>query len=164
MKYYRYTLEFLTILLLAFLTISSPAVGQQASDSVALTGYDPVAYFEQGRPMKGLKEQHVTYEGATYLFYSEENKALFEQNPDQYLPAFDGWCAFAVAKKSARKLPDPRIWKIQDGRLLLFSNASHTHVDDSYAKAWNKKPEQNLFDADYYWMIMNLPAVVTTGE
>ena len=127
---YRYTFDFLTILLIIFLAVTSPVVAQSAADSVALTGYDPVAYFEQGHASKGLKEVRVTYEGATYLFSSQQNKALFEEHPTKYLPEYDGWCAYAIAKKSSRKLPDPRIWTIQEGRLLLFSNASHHHLDD----------------------------------
>jgi YHS domain-containing protein len=48
---------------------------------VILKGYDAVAYFKQGKPVKGNPEIKSSYQGATYLFASAEDKADFDKDP-----------------------------------------------------------------------------------
>src|SRR5262245_15493844 len=67
-------------------------------DKVAIRGYDPVAYFSPGKALKGRKEISASHRGVTYLFAVEENKKLFAQSPEKYVPAYGGWCATAMAK------------------------------------------------------------------
>ena len=38
------------------------------SQGIILKGYDAVAYFKQGKPVKGNPEIQSTYQGAIYLF------------------------------------------------------------------------------------------------
>ena len=54
---------------------------------VILKGYDAVAYFKQGKPLKGNPEIASTYQGVTYLFASAANKADFDKDPAKYVPA-----------------------------------------------------------------------------
>ena len=57
----------------------------------AVGGYDPVAYFTVGKPVKGDEAHSLEYKGATWLFASAENKSLFEAKPEKYAPGFWQW-------------------------------------------------------------------------
>jgi YHS domain-containing protein len=65
---------------------------------LALRGYDPVAYFTDGKPIPGDYKITARYNDATYRFASQEHKALFEANPAKYLPQYGGFCAFGAAQ------------------------------------------------------------------
>jgi YHS domain-containing protein len=51
-----------------------------------LKGYDAVAYFKQGKPVKGNSAIESSYQGATYLFASSADKADFDKDPAKYAP------------------------------------------------------------------------------
>ncbi|TMV10288.1 YHS domain-containing protein [Ruegeria sediminis] len=100
---------------------SSLAAGVElnaSSTGLALQGYDPVAYFTEGEATKGNWKITATHNDATYRFASEENKAAFEANPDAYLPAYGGYCAFGAAM-GFKFDGDPNYWRIVDDRLYL---------------------------------------------
>ena len=89
------------------------------SSGVALEGYCPVAYFLADKAIKGSLEYASEYNGVTYYFVSADAKKLFDADPDKYVPAYGGWCAFGMAVQD--KFPvDPTNFKIVDGRLLVF--------------------------------------------
>ena len=90
--------------------------------NLAVSGYDTVAYFTEGGPVKGSKDHEVEWMGAVWRFASAENKALFEASPERYAPQYGGYCAWAVSQgKTASSEPD--LWKIVDGKLYLnYSN------------------------------------------
>ena len=67
------------------------------SKGVILKGYDAVAYFKQGKPLKGNPTIESTYQGVTYLFASAANKADFDKDPAKYVPRYGGFCAYGVA-------------------------------------------------------------------
>ena len=83
-----------------------------------MQGFDPVAYFTEGAPTKGDYKLTSTFDEATYWFASEENKALFEANPEAYIPAYGGYCAFGTAM-GFKFDGDPNHWKIVDDVLYL---------------------------------------------
>ncbi|MEM9380854.1 MAG: YHS domain-containing (seleno)protein [Planctomycetota bacterium] len=88
---------------------------------VALGGYDPVSYFEGDRPVRGSKEHVAEHGGATYRFASAESREAFVADPEQFVPAYGGWCAWAVADgEGALVEVDPRSFLVQGGRLMLF--------------------------------------------
>jgi YHS domain-containing protein len=66
------------------------------SQGVILKGYDAVVYFKQGKPVKGDLKIKSSYQGATYLFASTENKADFDKDPAKYAPQYGGFCAYGV--------------------------------------------------------------------
>jgi YHS domain-containing protein len=67
------------------------------SQGVILKGYDAVAYFKQlGKPVKGNPEIKSSFQGATYLFASAQNKADFDKDPAKYAPQYGGFCAYGV--------------------------------------------------------------------
>jgi len=89
-----------------------------SSTGLALQGYDPVAYFTDGAPTKGSYKITSVFNDATYRFVSEEHKAAFEKNPEAYLPAYGGYCAFGTAM-GFKFDGDPNHWKIVDNTLYL---------------------------------------------
>jgi len=110
----------------------SPVPSLNLSQSgLALRGYDPVAYFNAGKPVKGKSSISVSNAGATYRFSSQANKDLFLQNPTKYLPAYGGYCAYGTAV-GAKVDGDPKVWSVVNGRLYLNINRS---VDRTWKKA-----------------------------
>ncbi|WP_282076874.1 YHS domain-containing (seleno)protein [Epibacterium ulvae] len=89
-----------------------------SSTGLAMQGYDPVAYFTVGEPTKGDYRITTLHNDAMYRFASEENKAEFEKNPEAYLPAYGGYCAFGTAM-GFKFDGDPNYWKIVDDVLYL---------------------------------------------
>ena len=84
----------------------------------AINGYDPVAYFTDGAPVKGDAAFTTMWNGADWRFASAANQAAFEANPDAYAPQYGGYCAYAVANGYTAKT-DPDAWSIVDGKLYL---------------------------------------------
>ena len=74
------------------------AIAQDVGHSApAVHGYDLVSYHTGKRPLRGNGHFVAEHGGATYLFVNAANLAAFERNPEQYLPAYGGWCAFGVS-------------------------------------------------------------------
>ena len=98
----------------------------------ALKGYDAVAYFKEGRPVKGLDEFRQDWMGAKWYFASATNRDEFARNPEKYAPQFGGYCAWAVAHGYTASI-DPEAWRIVDGKLYL-----------NYSKDVQKKWEADI--------------------
>lgn len=113
------------------------------SDGVIIDGYDPVAFFTEGKPVKGSSDFQVTYKGAIYQFASEDHKQLFESNTEKYKVQFGGWCAYAV---SLGRIAPIKIntWSIVNDRLVIQHN-------QRAVRGWEKDPQNNLLLADKYW-------------
>ena len=121
------------------------------STGLALEGYCPVAYFAVNKPVKGKREHAVLYKDVFYFFVNADAKAEFEKNPDKYLPAYGGWCAFGMS--IGDKFPvDPTNFKIVDGKLNLF--LKNKNVDA--LKLWNEGKEgEYVKKATAYWNKIN---------
>ncbi|MHC5066399.1 MAG: YHS domain-containing (seleno)protein [Planctomycetota bacterium] len=117
------------------------------SSGLALEGYCPVAYFAVNKPVLGKPEFASTHNEVTYYFVNADAKKAFDKEPEKYLPAYGGWCAFGMAVED--KFPvDPRLFKIVDGRLFLF--LKNKNVDA--LEIWNKGEETELIEkADAHW-------------
>lgn len=90
---------------------------------VGAGGYDVVAYFTDGRALRGSADHAASYNGATWHFANADNKAAFEANPAKYAPQFGGYCAWAVSQGYTAK-GDPNHWSVVDGKLYLNYNGS----------------------------------------
>ena len=114
---------------------------------IAIEGYSPVSYFTEGKAIRGKPEHAIEYNGVTYQLASAEEEQLFRANPDKYVPAYGGWCAFGMSIQD--KFPiDPHNFKIIDGKLMLF--LKNQNVDA--LMLWNKGDEgQNVAKADAHW-------------
>ena len=118
-----------------------------SKDNVAIEGYDVVGYFTQNKASKGSKKHSSKFEGITYYFSSEENKETFQKNPGKYLPQYGGWCAFAMGAKNTKFTPDPKTFKLYNGKLLLFYNGEHGNT----SIPWNNDEENTIMKADANW-------------
>jgi YHS domain-containing protein len=100
--------------------ISMAAEDGQQTPRVALKGYDPVAYFADGGPVKGVPAFSFTFDDAVYYFASAEHQKLFAADPDRYAPQYSGYCAAALSR-GMRLEADPQSWVISNGRLYVFA-------------------------------------------
>ena len=100
---------------------ASALAQEPAAQGVSLKGYDPVAYFSEGRPMKGSPEFRREWDGARYHFANGKHRDAFAANPDRYLPQFSGLCAAAMSYGKTFEA-DPTVWKIVDGKLYVFKD------------------------------------------
>lgn len=121
------------------------------SKGVVLDGYDLVAYFTKGQAVQGDVKFQLKYDGQTYYFSSDEHRQAFKTNPSKYQPEFDGYCAFAVANKGAKVPVDPKTFKFQDGKLLLFFNGDYNGTQFNTMVPWEKDPNNMLTKAVQQW-------------
>lgn len=110
---------------------------------LAVSGYDPVAYFTQGRPVGGHGDLEHDWNGATWRFSSAENLAAFKANPEAYAPQYGGYCAWAVSQGYTAK-SDPDAWRIVDGKLYL-------NYSKDIQKRWAQDIPGNIAKADMNW-------------
>ena len=115
--------------------------------SAAAGGYDVVAYFRDGKPVKGIDQYKLEYKGADWYFSSKENLEAFEKSPESYAPQYGGYCAWAVAQGSTAK-GDPLIWTIHNGKLYLNYN-------QDIQNKWLKDIDHLITEGDKNW-----PAVI----
>jgi ABC-type transport system substrate-binding protein len=102
---------------------SSIAVAQQATSAsgprIALDGYDPISYFDPGRPEKGSPEFSFAFDDAVYWFKSADHRAKFVADPERYAPQYGGYCAITMSGGEKGRA-DPEAWSISDGKLYVF--------------------------------------------
>lgn len=94
----------------------------------AVSGYDTVAYFTEGKPVKGNKKFRTDYMDTEWRFSSQENLDLFLADPAKYAPQYGGYCAWAMGggdngTRGYKASGDPKQWEIVDGKLYLNYNA-----------------------------------------
>jgi YHS domain-containing protein len=108
----------------------------------ALKGYDAVAYFKEGKPVKGKDEFRHDWMGAKWYFASADNRDAFAQNPEKYAPQFGGYCAWAVSQGYTAAI-DPTAWKIVEGKLYLNYNKEVQQKWESDIPGHIKKAQEN---------------------
>jgi YHS domain-containing protein len=117
-----------------------------SSNGIAIEGYCPVCYLAVNRAVKGTPRFSQDYNGITYWFVNENARQAFLANPEQFLPAYGGWCATGVA--IGQRLPvDPESFKIVDGRIMLFLKNAKVNALD----LWNQDESGNLAKAETNW-------------
>lgn len=98
---------------------------------VAIMGYDTVAYFTEGKAVKGSEEFSYDWLGTPWHFASKKHQEMFINEPDKYAPQFGGYCAPEVAVTGTATINvDPEAFKIIDGKLYLVYDV----VDADYFK------------------------------
>jgi len=134
------------VVVLGLAVSNAPASRADSGTEVATAGvggYDPVSYFTGSGPVRGSGRYAAEYQGVTYLFSNEANKAAFEKDPAKYLPAYGGYCAYGVAK-GKKFWADPTVWEIVDGTLYL-------NLDKSIQQEWDKDKPGYITKADSNW-------------
>jgi len=132
-----------------FGSIANPAAAKESAiytgffSSLAVGGYDPVAYFTKGQPVEGKKEFQTRWMNAEWRFASAENRDLFVAAPGKYAPQYGGYCAWAISQGYTAS-GDPHRWKIVAGKLYL-------NYDQEVQQRWEKDIPGFIASADRNW-------------
>ena len=129
---------------LLFATVLVPAARSE-EPRLSISGYDPVAYFADGKPVPGKTEFEYVWHDARWRFANAAHRDLFATDPEHYAPQYDGYCAMGVADVAVfgphKDTVDPEAWAIVDGKLYL----THTrHTMDR----WRPNLAENIKRAD----------------
>ena len=77
-----------------------------ATTGLAISGFDPVAYFTEGKALFGRAEFELNVEGSVWRFNNEGNRGAFEKNPEVYAPQFGGYDPVAIGRgRSVQGIP-----------------------------------------------------------
>ncbi|OAD46271.1 YHS domain-containing (seleno)protein [Polaribacter atrinae] len=138
--------------ILLFFLVTSTIISAQDIDyntkkGFVAEGYDVVSYFNN-KAEKGEKNFTTTYDDVQFKFSSKENLAIFNKSPKKYVPAYGGYCAYAIGAKGEKVSIDPETFEIRDGKLYLFYNSWGTNT----LELWEKEGAELLRDkADKNW-------------
>ncbi|MGC3947761.1 MAG: YHS domain-containing (seleno)protein [Chryseolinea sp.] len=135
------------LVILMLLTASLMAWSQKSpvfvTDNGAIHGYDPVAFFKEHKPVPGSKDISYEWNGGTWHFVSDENKAAFIKDPVRYAPQYGGYCAFGTAE--GHKAPTQiETWSIVNDRLYFNYNKQ-------VQKEWNENQAELIRKTDENW-------------
>ena len=127
---------------------SAPAAWAQAvftggTKGVAINGYDPVGYFNQGKAVAGDAGITHSWNGVEWRFASVANRDAFAANPQKFAPQYGGYCAYAAASGSLVKT-DPDAFTIHQGKLYL-------NYDKPVKRRWDKKRGAFINQANANW-------------
>jgi YHS domain-containing protein len=117
----------------------------------ALRGHDAVAYFKEGKAVKGAAEHRAEFKGSTFLFASKAHRDAFAAEPAKYAPQYGGYCAFGVAGGYKAAI-DPAAFTVVDGKLYLNYNRA-------VQKQWSADVPGFIAKADKNW-----PSVVAQSK
>ncbi len=109
----------------------------------AIGGYDPVAYFTEGRGRRGEERFALEWAGAIWLFANPGNMAVFRAAPQVYAPRYGGHGALAVSRGYAAR-GKPTLWRVHEGRLYLFFSIANR-------AAWDFMADAAIAEADRHW-------------
>ena len=143
MKFLVHKLVLISCLLFTMPSFALDPVSTGFFSSDAIKGYDSVAYFTENKPVKGSSKFSLTYNGANWLFVSQENLDLFKSDPAKYAPQYGGYCAYAVSQGTTASIK-PELFTIHNGKLYLNYNKK---INDQ----WSKSKENFIVDADKNW-------------
>lgn len=154
MKLLSLKLSAATLMLAAFASSASAEPSANTlGHKVAVAGYDAVSYFPEGggAPKRGLIGNAFEFQGMTFRFASKDNLAKFQKNPAKYAPAYNGWCAWALAALDKEVDIDPTSFVIRNGKLLLF----YKDPELDTRAMWQKEPESLYPKAESNWKKRN---------
>jgi enamine deaminase RidA (YjgF/YER057c/UK114 family) len=131
---------------------------QSEEPKLSISGYDPVAYFTDGKPVPGKTEFEYLWHKSRWRFANGAHRELFVKDPDRYAPQYDGYCAMGVAWADPHKdTVDPEAWAIVEGKLYL------THTVRGL-DGWRENAGENIKTADKNWSnVKNFPEPVIVG-
>jgi hypothetical protein len=113
---------------------------------LAIGGFDPVAFFTDGRAVQGDPAFETSQGGAVWRFSNPDNRTFFIANPDVYSPRFGGHDPVDIAR-GVTFAGTARLWLIVDERLYLFGH------EDSRA-AFAADPARYLDEAARRWAVL----------
>jgi len=113
---------------------------------LSISGYDPVAYFTDGKPVQGKPEFEYLWRRLRWQFISAEHRDLFTRDPKHYAPQYDGYCALGISFGEAahKDTVDPEAWAIVDGKLYL-------NYSPEVKQMWEKEQDKFIIDGQKNW-------------
>jgi len=111
----------------AALLLPASLWAQGEAPRLVLKGHDPVAYFTEGKPVKGDSKYSYDFDEGRYHFASARHRDMFAANPEKYAPQFGGYCTGSMARGVSAE-GDPTGWVIRDGKLYVFGAAKWREV------------------------------------
>jgi YHS domain-containing protein len=129
--------------LLAGCGTTHATVETSRGEQLMLLGFDPVAYFTAGQPVRGKHTLAAAHEGRTYYFASEAHRAAFAASPAKYEPQYGGFCSNG-APYGVKLGSDPTQFEIRDGRLFIFGDVIGHEM-------WLLDERDNIAHADALW-------------
>lgn len=118
-------------------------VATSRGEQLMLLGHDPVAYFSEGRAIRGRHTIAASHEGRTYYFATPENRAAFSASPARYEPQYGGFCASGAAY-GVKLGSDPTEFEVRGGRLFIFGDVLGHEF-------WKLDDRRNIERADALW-------------
>ncbi len=91
------------------------------NSGLAISGFDPVAYFTDQKAIMGRPDMELTLNGAVWRFLNEGNRAAFKEHPEVYSPQFGGYDVVAIDRATSVR-GHPLIWAVSGERLYFFYN------------------------------------------
>lgn len=91
---------------------------------IAIGGMDPVSYFTDPAPLRGLAQYETEWMGAPWHFANEANLEIFKRAPEIYAPQYGGHGAMSMARGFVSDA-DPTIYTVFRQRLFLFYSAAN---------------------------------------
>jgi YHS domain-containing protein len=138
------------VALVALLATAGPSMAAGSPQAVnrdraglAIDGYDPVAYFIDGRPVRGRTDLEYVWMGTRYRFATEANRDRFAKAPETYAPQYGGFCSYAVSRGYTAPV-DPTAWAVVDGKLYL-------NYSTRVQRTWQEDVPGNIRRADSNW-------------
>jgi enamine deaminase RidA (YjgF/YER057c/UK114 family) len=146
-----------------FVLLFVPLVGSAAwadEPKLSISGYDPVAYFTEGKPVLGNADFETSWHKLRWRFASSEHRDLFTKDPERYAPQYDGYCAMgaSIDAEAHKDTVDPEAWAIVDGKLYLV------HRNGYWLAEWRKHAKEYIKRADANWQVVaDLPDPIIVG-
>ena len=141
-------MKYLSTILLIAISTTFFAQEYNLKNKHVAAGYDVVSYFGN-KVKKGAKEFTTTYDGVKFKFSSTQNLETFKNAPLKYIPAYGGYCAYAMGAKGKKVSIDPNTFEIRDGKLYLFYNSWGINT----FKIWQEEGAHQLkLKADKNWI------------
>lgn len=110
---------------------------------LAISGFDPVAYFVDHLPRLGRSGLELDYADTVWRFDNIGNRAAFAAHPEVYMPQFGGYDPIAIVR-GAGTPGHPLIWLVSGQRLYLFYSVE---TRDAFAA----NPERAFVEAERAW-------------
>lgn len=126
--------------------MAGSAVNTGLFGGVAIMGYDTVAYFTEGRAMKGSEEFAYDWLGTPWYFANAKHREMFAAEPARYAPQFGGYCTLGIAVDghAAENIDPERAWRIIDGKLYFVYDPTYVeNLDGPAREEWLARAEAN---------------------
>jgi YHS domain-containing protein len=139
---FYYTSPFILLLSLLWPSLSMAAAPVETGtfNNYAIYGYDPVAYFTEGKAVKGDKNINYEWRGAQWHFANTEHKTLFANAPEMYAPQYGGYCAYAMS--------DGRLVGIDEDAFTIYQGKLYLNYSESVMQEWRTDIASYIRQAD----------------